>query len=447
MKLPEALVVASAAMMTFAAMAEKTAKVVVEDGDNALRFVYDEVDYDTLGMDWFSVAEAEAINPDYDDVPWYECCATVTKVVFDPSFADYRPTQCACWFLGFEDLVAIENLENLDTSSATSMAYMFLECSSLKSLDVSGFDTANVTDMHRMFDGCSSLASLDVSGFDTSMVTDMDSMFYGCWLLTSLDVSSFDTSSVTDMRYMFGACSLLKALDISGFEMSNVTDVSYMFYSCSYLKSLEVSDFDVSKVMDMSYMFYGCSSLTSLDLSNFDTSKVTSMYAMFGWCTSLKMLNLSGFDTAEVVSMRSMFRGCSTLNKIYVSDRFQTMAVKDSADMFDGCRELVGGNGTSFDSEKTDMAYARIDKPGQTGYFSEETYVIRFDGGGDADGEMADQVCAVGKVYNLCRCAFTKSGAKFVGWAGSNGRRYDDGVLVFDLAKFGKTVTMTAIWE
>ena len=34
--------------------------------------------------------------------------------------------------------------------------------------------------MHNMFSGCSSLASIDVSGFDTSKATHMDGMFSGC---------------------------------------------------------------------------------------------------------------------------------------------------------------------------------------------------------------------------------------------------------------------------
>ena len=42
-----------------------------------------------------------------------------------------------------------------------------------------------------MFSDCSSLTSLDLSGFDTSKVTDMNHMFTNCFKLTSLDVSNF----------------------------------------------------------------------------------------------------------------------------------------------------------------------------------------------------------------------------------------------------------------
>ena len=61
---------------------------------------------------------------------------------------------------------------------------------------------------------------------------------------------------------------------------------------------------------------------------------------------------------------------------------------------------------------------------------------------------MAPQICEPGHVYKLPKCGFVKpAGKHFAGWACSNGRRYDDGMLVFDLAKPGETVTMTAIWE
>ena len=55
--------------------------------------------------------------------------------------------------------------------------------------------------------------------------------------------------------------------------------------------------------------------------------------------------------------------------------------------------------------------------------------------------------CTSNKAYNLTKCTFRKSGKRFAGWACSNGRRYDDGMLVFDLAQPGETVTMTAVWE
>ena len=145
--------------------------------------------------------------------------------------------------------------------------------------------------MSSMFYNCSSLASLDVSGFDTSRVTDMPDMFRGCSSLASLDVSSFDTSKVTNMSGMFGNCPI-QTLELSSFETSQVTNASSMFSGCSSLKSLDLSGFATPKVADMSSMFEGCTSLASLDISHFDTSSASNMGNMFWNCSSLQSVAL-----------------------------------------------------------------------------------------------------------------------------------------------------------
>ena len=230
---------------------------------------------------------------------------------------------------------------------------MFRNCSSLTSLDVSGFDTSKVTSISFIFSGCSSLTSLDVSGFDTSKVTSMYCVFQSCSSLTSLDVSGFDTSKVTSMNRMFYSCSSLTSLDVSGFDTSKVTSMYGMFYNCSSLTPpLNVSGFDTSNVTDMSFIFSGCSGLTSLDVSGFNTSKVTSMYAMFQSCSSLTPpLNVSGFDTSNVTNMNHMFYDCSSLTSFDTSG-FNTSKVTDMSNMFYGCKVLASLDMSGFDTSK-----------------------------------------------------------------------------------------------
>ena len=182
------------------------------------------------------------------------------------------------------------------------------------------FDTSSVTDMSAMFIHCTSLTSLDLSGFDTSSVTDMGAMFQNCASLTSLDVSSFDTSNVTYMFFMFDLCESLTSLDLASFDTSNVTDMDAMFANCERLTDLDLSGFDTSNVTSMHYMFSNCEDLTSLDLSGFDTSNVADMSNMFRSCTSLTNLNLSSFDASAVTKMDSMFYGCDNLPDIICSD-------------------------------------------------------------------------------------------------------------------------------
>ena len=281
---------------------------------------------------------------------------SVTKVVFDASFKDFRPTTTEGWFFNLSALTTIEGIENLNTSAVTDMREMFSHCSGLKELNVSNFNTARVTNMDVMFKNCSGLTALNVSNFNTSAVTYMGSMFYGCSGLKELNVSNFNTSAVTDMGSMFSGCSGLKELNVSNFNTSKVTTMYEMFYGCSSLTYLNLSNFNTSKVTDMRYMFSGCSRLTSLNLSNFNTSAVTSMPSMFYGCYGLKELNISNFNTSAVKNMSAMFANCWSLKELNVSN-FNTSKVTDMSGMFSGCSSLKELNVSNFNtSAVTDMS-------------------------------------------------------------------------------------------
>ena len=204
----------------------------------------------------------------------------------------------------------------IGVNGITSTKNMFKNCTSLKSINLSGLDTSKVTDMSGMFDSCVSLVKADVSGFDTSKVTNMASMFSSCSLL-SPDVSGFDTSNVTNMDRMFASCKALN-LDVSGFDTSNVTNMSFMLYGNDYT-AVDVSHFVTDKVTDMSYMFGYDRKLKSLDLSSFDTSNVTDMEGMFYESRSLEELDLSGFNTSKVTNAGKMFWDCTSLKKLDMS--------------------------------------------------------------------------------------------------------------------------------
>ena len=233
----------------------------------------------------------------------------ITKAVFDPSFADYRPDNLGAWFQSCTQLTSIEGMEYLNTSETTYMSNMFFSCESLTTIDLSHFDTSKVT----IFNG----------------------MFYGCSALTSLDLSHFNTSSATDITYMFRGCSSLTSLDLSSFNTSKVTSMPYLFWECKALTSVDLSSFDTSNATDLGAMFYECSALTSVDLSSFDTRKVT--------------------------NIGSMFRNCTNLKTIYVSDLWSTENITSGTAAFFYCSSLVGGQGTTYNSSHVDHTYAHVD--------------------------------------------------------------------------------------
>ena len=328
-----------------------------------LTFYYDDQRATRTGKSWGieeTKKEGDATFPAWAGT--FEVAeSTTTRVVFDASFRDFRPTTTAQWFCNYDVLTQIEGLEYLNTSEVKDMSGMFYGCSGLTSLDVKNFNTQNVTNMGGIFSRCSGLISLDVKNFNTQNVTDMWAMFSGCSGLTSLDVKNFYTQNVTDMWAMFSGCSGLTSLDVKNFNTPNVTNMVEMFYGCSGLTSLDVKNFNTQNVTDMGAMFYGCSGLTSLDVKNFNTQNVTDMGAMFYGCSGLTSLDVSHFNTQNVTDMSWMFKGCSALTTIKCHEAWQCSR---SEDMFDGCTQLKGA--VAYDKYKTDVTMANPD----TGYFT-----------------------------------------------------------------------------
>ena len=286
-------------------------------------------------------------------------CQSLTSLDVS-TFNTSNVTNMIYMFNECQGLTALD-IRHFDTSKVTDMAYMFSGCRSLTSIDVSHFNTANVTRMNLMFNYCTALTTLDLSAFNTENVTDMNYMFRNCSSMTSLDISSFNTAQVTNMAGMFNQCSKITSLDVTRFNTENVTNMSGMFEGRAELTSIDVTNFNTAKVTQMSGMFNRCSKLTSLDVTGFNTENVTSMSSMFGRCTGLKVLNLSSFNTAKVTNMTDMFYGCSSLKTIHVGDDWTVESVTSGDGMFLGCTAIGGEQDTSYNKDKADHTYARID--------------------------------------------------------------------------------------
>ena len=284
---------------------------VASDKDRTLTFHYD-LDKDKNG----GVGEWDSYNE------------TVTKIVFDPSVKDARPTNTKGWFSNFYELEEFEHLDYLNTGAVTDMSNMFMQCRSLTALDLSNFKTGNVTNMQSMFEHCDKLEDVVLYNFDTRSVTDMSSMFYGCGSLTSLNIYNFNTGNVTEMNYMFAYCLALKDLDVSKFDTRNVTTMEGMFSSCR--------------------------ALTTIDISNFNIGKVTEISQMFSWCDALAYI---------------------------VCDKDWSTSDAASNGMFESCYSLRGEAGTKYNAEygSYDKTYARPDGgEGNEGFFCTKKPEIYF---------------------------------------------------------------------
>ena len=293
-----------------------------------------------------SYKKDDSVNENADRTCIYDL---KTATTFSEYVADYVATNSTLTF----KKITSDNLEGLDLSrmavvdNIDNVQNVCTNYSSIKNIVFDeSFKTYAPTSLSGFFIGCESLETISgLEYLNTANVEIMDNMFHGCSALTSLDLTNFNTAKVTYMNNMFEGCSALKSLDLTNFNTANVTD--------------------------MSFMFHGCSALTSLDLTNFNTANVTYMDNMFNGCSALTSLDLTNFNTAKVTYMNNMFEGCSALTTIYASDKFDTDNVRNSLDMFTGCKSLK-----DYSDSKTDHTYANY---GTIGYFTPVFDYAEFD--------------------------------------------------------------------
>ncbi len=344
------------------------------------------------------------LNTGNEAPAWLSHNSAVTAVVFEPSFAEARPTSTYSWFNSMDRLADISGLQYLNTSEVTNMASMFQACTGLATLDLGSFNTANVTDMSAMFSGCSALTTIYVgTGWSTASVTEADGMFVGCTQLAgaagtqfSPDATGAERATVDGIDDATGYLSYLAYATITHAYGSDGTTYNYLsfFYdgmhaehaltepvfhlntgteepewasmaaefsavqfSTSFqnvrptstyhwfrgmtgLKDFSSQNLNTSEVTTMNGMFEGCTALETFVADGWDTGKVTSMSNMFKDCSSLASAELNTFNTAHVTDMSGMFQNCAALTALNL-EAFVTAGVTNMSNMFNGCSSLV----------------------------------------------------------------------------------------------------------
>lgn len=174
----------------------------------------------------------------------------------------------------------------------------------------------NLTSMSTMFYGCTSLASLDVTGWDTSNVTNMGSMFNNCTSLAEIiGIQEWDVSKVTSMSGMFQSCSSLTSLNLTSWfrpSYATVKNLKYMFSGCTSLETLDLSNWKYGEQYQLTGIFQGCSSLTTLNLDNWLIGlTATTDYSVFDGCSSLRTIYLRGSNarTLNFINYQLQFSG------------------------------------------------------------------------------------------------------------------------------------------
>jgi len=357
--------------------------------------------------------KAYDLNEGDNEPEWYGI-TSVETVVFEESFASFRPVSTCSWFDCFTNLTEIVGMEYLNTSEVTTMNSMFECCSKITNLDLSHFYTSKVTNMQDVFAGCVSLKDINLHGFDTSNVTVMSRMFSGCIALETLNLGSFNTSSVTDMTMMFYGCGNLRTIYVSGGWSAPEAGSYGMFIQCGKIIGGEGTTYDdyhtaadyahidggesdpgyLTAPQPEAYAVYNKSSDNVSTLTFYYDNLRNTMqrvgikkydlnegYNMPGWISDNRYIEKVVFDesfkdarptstfcwfsgnqdldtfvgwenlnTSEVTNMSQMFQDCSGLTSVTLSG-FDTQNVTNMSQMFQNCSGLTSISLSGFDTQ------------------------------------------------------------------------------------------------
>lgn len=254
-------------------------------------------------------------------------------------------------FANCTKLTRVDGLTTLDMSECVAINYMFCNCSSLTSVDISGWDAPLLRYATAVFYGCSSLETVKMNDIrfgynfgagqygefgnffaqctklntveanNVSFIGKADNIFNNCSSLTNIDgISTWDMSRVYEFTSIFNNCKSLVSLDLSTWDFSNVTNTSSMFQRCTALTSIVgINNWNTAKVTNFAYMFSNCSALTSLDLSNWNLNRATNISYLFNGCTKLSELILPTNVAFGTCGFSGVFQNCSSLTSVDLS--------------------------------------------------------------------------------------------------------------------------------
>lgn len=396
-------------------------------------------------------------------------CSSLKSISFASSLNSTNVTTMAYMFYGCSELKSlnlnawkVNRLENVsyllyNCSSLTTftrnssfgaylkyMQYMFYGCKSVTSLDfsLSTHYLSGLLNVNNMFNGCSSLQTLDITGFSGLYkieVGGVNRMFYGCTNLKTIYAETWVltyniTYNILNSTEVFTNCTSLKggisyqSKRTSGFycrcnggyftnnyyrydadlasgsallyglsgnqimftnklpdnENIRISDLSYdhsesvwgfvenntLYISnpnggkiyanenCSYMfnnvsaNSVKFENLDTSKVSDMSYMFYKAN-ISSIDISSFKLDNVRTMENMFNSSTVMTLTLPTNPNLGRLTTTYSMFYMCRYLSSVDM--RTWNFTPTTTGYMFFLCDSLRSVNLSSIQPQSTNI--------------------------------------------------------------------------------------------
>ncbi|MBV7392412.1 InlB B-repeat-containing protein [Enterococcus sp. ALS3] len=335
-------------------------------------------------------------------------------------------------FDGLSNLSEIENLNYIDTSKTTRMMYVFRNCYSLKSVDLSKWDTSNVVTFTSMFNGCRSLTSLDLSSFNTKSATSYVSMFSGCSSLTYLNIRNFSAYGTTT------AVSKYNMFDSSNKVLNTIVlgEISPFVKESGLPEHTATDNYDASWTGLNELKTY---SSTRELLSSYDGT-IPDTYV---WTPKYSVIFHSN-NGSGVYSQQYLTYGVET--------NLSANTFTNNGATFIGWNTQPDGSGESYE-DKQEVSSLSTDFGGTVTLYAQWTannYIVKYDAN-TGTGTMDDQTFTYDVGQNLITNTFTKTGYTFTGWntaADGSVTTYTDGQSVTNLTTAsGGTVTLYAQWK
>ena len=122
--------------------------------------------------------------------------------------------------------------------------------------DIQYVNCTKISSIAYMFRGCTTLINLDVSGWNLSNITNCNTSFADCISLTSITgLDMMDVSESASFAYMFSACKMLQKLDISNFKFKSNANLERMFASTNLLTDIGMIYCDQSTINKVAFYY------------------------------------------------------------------------------------------------------------------------------------------------------------------------------------------------
>lgn len=307
----------------------------------------------------------------------------VKKVVIHSSWPQVGMRKADYLFNAFQSMTEVSGFENM--SGITSAAQMFSSCSSLETIYATSFSNTGLSGS-LMFNGCyklvggadgfvpsstsgTSVCKIGTGGVLTDPNADARTWFWAHFYDDGEAVLTASSSPdpTRTLRASGRICAIGKYVGLGFTPWTGTTSPTHRQHLTSVTFAADMSTYSY---LNLIYLFYTCTNLASVTgLGNL--SGVRSMRHTFSSC-AFTTIDFRGFDPSHLTDLFYTFSGCSHLTTIYADSTWAlpSSGISGSQCFYSCSTSLVGGNGTTWASNKTGYTYFRIDTASTPGYIT-----------------------------------------------------------------------------